>query len=114
MPRNLVRAKAKGTHDFEKEKIVAGFLRRVEENAGEFGSSLYTLETETGERIAVWGNKIMDDQLATVSLNSRVQIEYLGVKKTKKGNREYKDFEVLYDSANSTTPESSSEEQLPF
>jgi len=25
MPRNLVRAKAKETHDFEKEKVIAGF-----------------------------------------------------------------------------------------
>lgn len=114
MSRNLVRAKAKGTHDFEKEKTVAGFLRRIEENTGEFGSTLYTLETETGERISVWGNKIMDDQLATVPMNTWVQIEFTGIKKTKKGNREYKDFEVLFDSSNSTTPESSSEEKLPF
>ena len=114
MSRNLIRAKAKDTHDFEKEKVVAGYLRRVEENAGEYGSNLYTLETETGERIAVWGNKIMDDQLATVPVNTWVQIEYLGLKKSKKGNREYKDFEVLYDSSNSTTQESSGEEQLPF
>ena len=39
----------------------------------------------------------MDDQIATVPVNTWVQIEYLGLKKSKKGNREYKDFEVLYD-----------------
>ena len=56
----------------------------------------------------------MDDQLATIPINTWVQIEFAGIKKTKKGNREYKDFEVLFDSSNSTTPESRSDEKLPF
>ena len=105
MARHLVLAKPSGSHDFTKDKIIAGYLRKVEPNAGEFGSTLYTIETETGERKIVWGNKIMDDQLSIIPENTWVQIEFAGVKKTKKGNKTYKDFLVSYD--NSTAVQSS-------
>ncbi|OGM54628.1 hypothetical protein A3F62_04850 [Candidatus Woesebacteria bacterium RIFCSPHIGHO2_12_FULL_44_11] len=106
MNRNLVPAKPKDYHDFTKDKIVAGILRQVTQNTGEFGSTLYTIEDETGHRKFVWGNRVMDDQLASIPLNTWVEIEFVGIKKTKKGNKTYKDYKVLYDS-NSTALQSS-------
>lgn len=110
--RDLVSAKAGASHDFVKNPVISGYLRQVDQNAGEFRSTRYTIEKETGERIAVWGNRVMDDQLQSLPLNTYVVIEFLGMQKTKQGNREFKNYAVSFD--RSTVVTNAEGERLPY
>lgn len=95
------------THDFKKEKEVEGVLISVDKDRGDYHSTAYTLQTDKGERLLIWGNKVLDDQLSTVSVGSYVWITFLGEKKSKKGgNKPYKDYSVDFDPESVKSPDS--------
>lgn len=105
MTRKRVSAKPK-THDFLKEKEVEGVLVSVDKNRGDYNSTAYILQTDDGQRKLVWGNKVLDDQLATIPVGAYVWISFLGEKKSKKaGNKPYKDYLVDFDPESVNSPD---------
>jgi hypothetical protein len=57
---------------------------------------LYNFESvQDGRAYAVWGSKVLDGKMLSAEIGKVYKIEYLGKKKTEKGNREYRDFKVL-------------------
>jgi len=81
--------------DFQKNKILKGIFIQKKENVGPNGSNLYIFETiDSNERVAVWGNALLDSRLANCMPAEEVGIEYLGKAKSVKSDREYHNFKV--------------------
>jgi hypothetical protein len=109
--RKMVAVKPSGTFDPKKDKVISGYLRKVEVDRGEYRSKAYTIEKESGEKLLVWGSASIDDQMSDVRIGTFVEIEYLGDKTTKKG-KVFKDFSVKVDF--STVPQSTEEEVADY
>ncbi len=82
------------THDFKENKELVGVFMSKEEDVGPNGSNIYNFENEKGERVAVWGNAILDSRFKTLTIGEKVKIEYLGKAKSEKTDREYHNFKV--------------------
>lgn len=78
---------------------VIGTFEKVEENVGPNKSRLYTLKTDDGEMIKVWGSTLLDKRFDFISLGEKVKIVYQGKKKSQKGGREYHDFKLYHTKA---------------
>lgn len=59
---------------------------------GTRGSNVYVIETQSGEKVGVWGSTVIDGRFESIPVGKMVGIEYLGVQKTKDGKGEYKGF----------------------
>jgi len=57
---------------------------------------LYTVEKKGGEKIDVWSSATIDNFLGNMPIGTEIQIKYLGKEKSKKGGREYHNFEFGY------------------
>lgn len=82
--------------DFEKNSEVAGTYVLREEEVGPNASNLYHLELEDGKRVSIWGNTILDNRFELVDLGSEVKIVYLGMEKSEKTGRSYRNFDLYY------------------
>ena len=83
------------SHDFTKEPELVGLLVDSQEDVGPNHSMLYTIEKMGGERVAVWGCKILDARLKGLKLGVEVKIVYLGKEVSEKTNRPYHKFDVF-------------------
>lgn len=80
--------------DAEKDKEIVGVLVSKEENVGPNESMLYTIETEDGEQVGVWGSSVLNSRMKQVYTGSEVKIVYKGREENPKTGREYKMYEV--------------------
>ena len=74
----MVAVKPSRIFDPKKEKVVSGYLRKVEVDKGENHSKAYTIEKEDGEKLIVLGCASIDHQMSDVRVGTFVEIEYLG------------------------------------
>lgn len=80
---------------WDKQEPLEGKLTKIESNVGEYGSTVYTIESDE-RQYSVWGNTVLDDKLLGVPLNTFVKLEYEGLKPSKKG-RDYHSYRVFVD-----------------
>lgn len=78
----------------EEEKEIVGVLVNKEENVGPNESMMYTLETEAGEHVGVWGSTVLNNRMGQIPIGTEVKIVYKGKTTSKKTERQYKDYEV--------------------
>lgn len=83
---------------WDKEAPLEGEFVKVEPDTGPNKSNLYTIKTEKGEEVKVWGSTVLDDKLLGVPMGTFVRIEYEGKLKSKKGT-EYHGYKVFLDEA---------------
>ncbi|MDP1570797.1 MAG: hypothetical protein Q8L86_12435 [Vicinamibacterales bacterium] len=75
-------------------QVIEGIYVAVNRNVGANKSNVYVLETAEGDKVGVWGNTVLDTKFEQIELNSKVGIEYLGSKTSKKSGKPYHDFFV--------------------
>lgn len=64
------------------------------EQIGTKNSRLHQIKAENGEKIKVWGTKILDDHLCDIEVGKAVKLEYLGLIRREKEN-DYHDWSVF-------------------
>ena len=67
------------------DDFVVGYYVDAKHGVGEFKSMLYTIEKKDGERVSVWGSKVLDDEMEKVRLGSFIKIKWLGKQSPKSG-----------------------------
>jgi len=83
------------TWNFEEDNEFVGFFVDMETKVGPNESNLYNFRKYNGERIAVWGNTILDNRFKSVGAGDEVKIIYKGKATSPKTGREYHNFEVF-------------------
>jgi len=78
----------------EEGEEISGIYLGVELEVGPNKSNLYSLETEPGKQVGVWGCKVLDGKMLAVKVGQQVKIEFKGKIKPEKGN-EYRSYEVF-------------------
>ena len=78
----------------EEGEEISGKYLGVQHKVGDHNSELYSLETEEGRQVGVWGSKVLDGKMLGIQVGQQVKIKFVGKVKPEKGN-EYKDFEVF-------------------
>lgn len=80
----------------EGDEVIGLYLGK-EENVGENGSNLYSLESQDHQNISVWGSTVLDIRMKNVKVGEEVKIVFKGLKDSpnRKG-KQYKDFEVYH------------------
>ena len=79
------------------EKIgdnIVGVLLGKEIDVGVNKSSIYSLQTEDGEIVSVWGSSVIDPRLKNAEVGTVVKITFLGEQLSEKSGRTYKDYDV--------------------
>ena len=79
------------------QELEAYYVGTLENQGSEKNSSIHTFKKENGEEVVMWGSFVMDDQLAKTEFGSFILIKYLGKEKSKKGGKQYHNFEVFVD-----------------
>lgn len=77
-------------------KPMIGQLISVKHDVGANASTVYNVRDDSGEVIGVWGATVLDGKMEEVPINSRVKIEFLGMKTNAKSGRTFKDYDVQY------------------
>src|SRR3990167_7352487 len=83
-------------YDFKKHKILKGIFIEKRENIGPNNSNMYIFENADGnERVAIWGNTLLDTRLKNCVAGQEVGLEYMGIAKSEKTGREYHNFKIF-------------------
>lgn len=80
--------------DFEETGELEGEYTGMKEGVGANNSKLYYIKSGDGKEVAFWGSTLLDDQMRSVGIGSQIRIKYLGMEKSPKTGREYKNFET--------------------
>ncbi len=84
--------------NYEKEgDQIEGVLVKTEDNVGVNKSTIYTLETEPGTFIGIWGSTVLDQRMSLVNEGEKVRITYKGLSEKKAGKNPAKIFKVEVD-----------------
>jgi hypothetical protein len=76
---------------------ITGVLVKVEDNVGVNKSMLYTIETEAGHFVTVWGSAILDQRMKLVNVGEKLRVTYKGLTEKKPGKNAAKVFKVEVD-----------------
>ncbi len=80
--------------EFKKEgDSIEGQLISTENNVGIHKSKMHSLKQSNGKMIKIWGSKILDDKLMSITFGTQIKIVYEGDIQPDKGNA-YHDFKV--------------------
>src|SRR3990167_7850269 len=79
--------------DWDQTKEVSGKLTEVKTGLGSYGSTLYTLTSEDGNKVSFFGNALLNGRFEKVELGTECKVVSTGWIKSKTG-REYRGFEV--------------------
>ena len=83
-------------YDFTKNRILKGLFIEKREQIGHNGSNMYIFENaDNNERVAIWGNTLLDTRLKNCVEGQEVGLEYLGLAKSEKTGWEYHNFKVF-------------------
>ena len=82
--------------DFEKEKTVEGLYVGLKEEVGQNKSKMYDIEQNNGETVSVWGATVLDRIMQGIPIGEEVRITYLGMEKSEKTGKSFKNYEVLH------------------
>lgn len=100
-------------HDFKEEPIFVGKYLRVETDVGDNNSNMYHFELENGKLGSVWGSSVIDIRMKNVRVGELVKIEFLGVEKSQKTKRDYKNFDVFHAMPDDIDPTKEFDGSLP-
>lgn len=75
--------------------ILAGTYLGMQENVGEFESTLYHIKTKDGILVGFFGNTVLDDKMQAVGIGEDIAIKYLGMKKSEGAKKPYHDYVIL-------------------
>lgn len=81
----------------EEGEVLEGVVEKLGDTITDFGDQSF-LEISTGlGKYTVWLNPILQEQVEAeeVGKGDHIAIKFLGLKKSKKGNRQYKDFVLV-------------------
>jgi len=81
----------------EEGEILEGVVEKLGDSITIYGDQSF-LEVTTGlGKVTVWLNSILQEQVEEeeISKGDHIAIKYLGLKKSKKGDRQWKDFIVV-------------------
>ena len=92
-------------HNFEEKTTVEGTLLDVQ--SGKFESNNYVLENEDKTTTVVFGTTVLQTKMASVKVGDQVRITRLEKVKSPSSGREYQDFKVEVQKAD--TPKTSTE-----
>ena len=82
------------TWNFKENNSITGILRAIKRNTGtEKNSTIYTLELPDGQKMGVWGGKVIDSRLEDVTVGEEVRIDFLGLVEGQNG-RKYNSYDV--------------------
>lgn len=84
-------------HSFDMEPELEGVLVDKRENVGPNNSKLFVIEKKGGKRVTVWGSAVLND-LMQIPKGSTVKIKYLGKTKNPKTGREFRGYDIQFDS----------------
>lgn len=108
-PRKWSEVSLEGSGDvWDKKEPLEGKFVSVEDDVGPNKSRMYTIKTEDGREVRVWGSTVLDDKLLSVPRGSYVKLEYEGKLRSKKG-AEYHSYRVFVDL--NSKPEATSRER---
>lgn len=89
------------------EDFMDGHYIGKKENQGEHKSTIYTIQKQNGEKVNVWGTKVLNDQMDGIRRGVYCRIQWLGKKLTKAGEQKkekqrtsqdsFHDWEVFVD-----------------
>lgn len=82
---------------FEVNNELEGKYTGMKENVGKNNSRLYYVEKTDGEEVAFWGSALLDSQMKSVTIGLPIRVRYLGMAKSEKTKRSYKNFEIEVD-----------------
>ncbi len=100
--------------DLKDNKSLLGVYVSKRENVGSKNSNMYIIEKKDGNRVAIWGNKFLNDTFSSVQIGEEVGLEYLGKKTAKSGN-DYHAFEIYRRPMQATSEKSSVKtDDIPF
>lgn len=75
--------------------LIFGTYKAHKSNVGTNDSEVYVIREDGKEEdTSVWGSTVLDARMEEVPINSRVKIEFLGLKDGKR--TQYKDYRVVY------------------
>lgn len=81
----------------EPGEILEGIVEKLGDTITDFGDQSF-MEVTTGlGKVTVWLNPILQEQVEAeeVSTGDHIAIKFIGMKKSRKGNRQYKDFVLV-------------------
>ena len=82
----------------EEGDFVEGFYISMKEEAGEYKSNAYNLESKNGERWVVFGNNVLNDKMGYVKIGDLIKIVFVGKGgEAKAGKERYNIYDVLID-----------------
>lgn len=78
----------------EGDEITGRYVER-QDHIGDNDSSVHVIETQSKERVGIWGSMVLDGRMSRVAIGKMVKIVYLGRKDSpnRKG-KQYHDYDV--------------------
>lgn len=84
--------------DTDDHKILTGLLVEKRENVGPNNSKMYIIERAgtNGQRVAVWGNTLIDKRMSNKNIGQELGIVYKGKTKNPETGRQYHDYDFYF------------------
>lgn len=77
-------------------KVVQGIYMDAREGIGKKKGTLRIIRTKDHGDVAVWESTVLKDAFSKIAIGSEVRIESLGLQTSKKGDTEYRNFDVKF------------------
>lgn len=77
-------------------KVIQGIYLEMREGVGKKKGTLYIIRTSEHGDLAIWQSTVLRDAFSKIPLGSEVKIESLGLQASKKGDTEYRNFDVKF------------------
>jgi len=82
-------------HDFNEDKILQGYFKRMQKNVGENQSNAYVFEVSDGVEVGVWGTTQLDRLLKDAKEGQAYEIEFVeSIPLKSKPENTFKKFKV--------------------
>ena len=77
-------------------KVIQGIYLGPKEGVGKKKGTLHTVKTTEHGDLAIWESTVLKDAFSKIPVGSEVRIESLGLQTSKKGDTEYRNFDVKF------------------
>lgn len=94
-------------------KVVQGIYFDKKEDIGAKKGTLFVIRTTEHGDLSIWGSIVLKDAFSKITLGSEVKVESLGKVKTKDGQNEYFNFDVMCREAPMKSATSSVNPEMP-
>lgn len=84
------------TWNVDEQSKIQGIYIGKQDDIGTNHATVHTIKIDTGEKIGIWGNDLLNGKLQEIKIGEEVLIEFIGrVKSTKRSGAEYKSYKVF-------------------